>query len=153
MKTIAALFCGILFGAGLSLSGMTDPARVLGFLDISGRWDPSLAFVMGAGLLITTPAFWLARRQSAQPLIDTRFHLPQMVAIDRRVIGGSILFGIGWGIAGLCPGPALANLVTGLWPMLVFALCMAGGMWLHDLLDELRQRTPSLQAAGSGNQN
>lgn len=147
MKVFAALLSGSLFGLGLALAGMTDPAKVIGFLDISGRWNPALAFVMGAALLVTTPAYWLAQRSHARPLADTRFHLPSYTAIDRRLIGGSLLFGVGWGIAGLCPGPAIANLGTAQLPMLLFVLCMAGGMWLHDMLDNMQARLPNLRSA------
>ncbi|SEQ70094.1 hypothetical protein SAMN04488038_109198 [Solimonas aquatica] len=137
LKLFGALLSGLLFGAGLAMGGMTDPHKVLGFLDISGRWDPSLAFVMGCALLVTIPAFALARRRGAQPLGDERFHLPTQQRVDARLIIGSLLFGLGWGIAGLCPGPAIANLGAAPLAMLVFVSCMAAGMWLHDWLDAL----------------
>lgn len=146
MKILAALLSGSLFGLGLAMAGMTDPAKVIGFLDITGRWNPALGFVMGAALLIATPAYWLAQRDAARPLADTRFHLPTYRVIDRRLVGGSLLFGIGWGIAGLCPGPAIANLSTAQLPMLLFVLCMAIGMWLHDILDGVQARLPGLRS-------
>lgn len=135
LQRFAALLSGLLFGAGLALGGMTDPHKVLGFLDITGRWDPSLAFVMGCALLVTLPSFALARRAGAQPLADTRFHLPAQQRVDTRLIIGSVLFGLGWGVAGLCPGPAIANLGAAPLAMLVFVSCMAAGMWLCDWLD------------------
>lgn len=132
MKIVAALFAGVLFGFGLALGGMTDPAKVVGFLDISGQWDPSLGFVMGAALLVTLPAFALARRGDAQPLLAASFSWPTRKDIDARLLGGAALFGLGWGITGLCPGPALASLITGLPLLLVFVAAMFAGMWLHD---------------------
>lgn len=132
MKTLAALLCGTLFGFGLALGGMMNPAKVIGFLDVTGAWDPSLAFVMGTALLITIPSFYLARRGRAQPLLAQRFGWPERQSVDRRLLGGAVLFGVGWGITGLCPGPALASLVTGLPLIVLFVTAMFGGMWLHD---------------------
>ncbi|OHY06383.1 YeeE/YedE family protein [Brucella melitensis] len=128
----AALAAGVIFGFGLSLSGMINPARVIGFLNIaSGHWDPSLAFVMGGGLLVTIPGIALCRRLSA-PAFDTAFHLPTKTQIDRRLIAGSALFGIGWGLGGFCPGPAVAALSLGLPQVALFVLAMAVGMIIHD---------------------
>jgi uncharacterized membrane protein YedE/YeeE len=132
MKTFAALFAGTLFGFGLALAGMTDPARIKGFLDIAGDWDPTLAFVMGAALLVTLPAFHLARRARAQPLFATRFEWPTRKDIDAPLLAGAALFGIGWGLTGLCPGPALAGLITALPALALFVVAMLAGMWLHD---------------------
>jgi len=129
-----ALLCGVLFGFGLSLSGMVDPARVLGFLDVaSGRWDPSLMFVLGGALAVAVPGVVL-QRSLARPLLDGRFHLPEKTCIDRRLILGSALFGAGWGLAGFCPGPAITALATGLVPVFVFVAAMAAGMIVHDRL-------------------
>lgn len=126
------LVAGALFGFGLSLSGMLDPARVLGFLDIaSGAWDPSLMFVLGGAVAVALPGVMLQRRL-ARPVLEERFHMPQATAIDRPLLLGSALFGIGWGVAGLCPGPAVAALSLGLVPVFVFVAAMAAGMWLHD---------------------
>lgn len=135
MKLVFALISGTLFGFGLALSGMTDPAKVVGFLDVTGAWDPSLAFVMGCALLVSLPAFQLARRRhAARPWFAERFTWPSIKAIDRRLLAGAALFGIGWGITGLCPGPALASLISGV-PMIIgFVLAMLSGMWLHDRL-------------------
>lgn len=132
LRILIALGSGALFGFGLSLSGMVDPARVLGFLNLaSGHWDPSLMFVLGGAVIVAIPGVMLQRRLG-RPLFDESFHLPQKTAIDGRLVGGSALFGIGWGLAGFCPGPALSALSLGLAPVLVFVLAMAIGMLLHD---------------------
>ncbi len=131
-RITVALLSGSLFGYGLSLSGMVDPARVLGFLDIaSGRWDPSLMFVLGGAVCIAFIAVTIQRRLQ-RPVFDTQFHIPERTDIDARLIGGSVLFGIGWGLAGFCPGPALSALTTGLTPVLLFIVAMIAGMLLHD---------------------
>jgi uncharacterized protein len=109
MKIAVNLLVGLLFGFGLIVSGMANPAKVLNFLDLTGTWDPSLAFVMGGAMLVTILGYRLTMRRSA-PLFDTRFHLPTVSQIDASLIGGSALFGIGWGLGGLCPGPALVAL-------------------------------------------
>lgn len=132
MKTaLVALLAGLLFGAGLALGGMTDPGKVIAFLDVAGTWDPSLGFVMGSALLITFPVFWWVRR-SQRPLFAERFQLPTRRDIDRPLLIGAALFGIGWGIAGLCPGPAIANLAAGSPQVLLFVVTMIAGMWLRD---------------------
>lgn len=131
MKRLAAFLTGLLFGLGLILSGMTDPGRVQDFLDPAGRWDATLAFVMGGAVLVTLPAFALIRR-ARKPLLVAHFGWPSATVIDRDLIGGAALFGIGWGLAGLCPGPALVNLATGHGGTLVFCLSMIAGMLLHD---------------------
>jgi hypothetical protein len=131
-RITVALLSGALFGYGLSLSGMVDPARVLGFLDIaSGRWDPSLMFVLGGAVCIAFIAVTIQRRLQ-RPVFDTQFHIPERTDIDARLVGGSVLFGIGWGLAGFCPGPALSALTTGLTPVLLFTVAMIAGMLLHD---------------------
>lgn len=107
MRTPLALASGTLFGAGLAISGMLDPVRVRGFLDLFGAWDPTLAFVMG-GAMIPMALAWLVQRRMRGPLADTTFHLPETDPITARLIGGAALFGIGWGLGGLCPGPGLA---------------------------------------------
>lgn len=131
MNGLAALLAGVLFGAGLVLSGMTDPSRVQGFLDLFGHWDPTLAFVMGSALLFNIPAYWLTRRR-AQPLFAERFDVPTRRDLDARLIGGAILFGIGWGLAGYCPGPAVVSLLTGSRDVLWFCVAMVVGMLLWD---------------------
>lgn len=128
-RVIAGLAAGAIFGFGLSLSGMLDPARVRGFLDVAGDWNPSLAFVLGGAVAASAVGQALARRMRA-PLFDSRFELPKTRPIDARLIGGSAIFGIGWGMAGLCPGPAVATLTLGLLPTAVFVIAMVAGMLL-----------------------
>jgi uncharacterized membrane protein YedE/YeeE len=131
-RLTVALLSGALFGYGLSLSGMVDPARVLGFLDIaSDHWDPSLMFVLGGAVCVAFIAVAIQRRLP-KPVLDTQFHIPERTDIDVRLVGGSALFGIGWGLAGFCPGPALSALTTGLTPVLLFVAAMIAGMRLHD---------------------
>lgn len=132
-RLLAALVAGALFATGLVLSGMVNPARVLGFLDVAGAWDPTLAFVMAGALTVAAPAFWLQRRR-ARPLLDTAFHLPPKLTIDRPLLAGAVLFGLGWGLAGFCPGPALAALGGGQPGVLVFVAAMAAGMVLYRLV-------------------
>jgi uncharacterized protein len=131
---LIALVAGLLFGAGLAVSGMHDPAKVLGFLDIaaiaSGGWDPSLAFVMAGGLAVTLPAFWYGRRRKA-PLAAPSFQAPTATAIDKRLMLGALLFGLGWGLVGYCPGPALAALAFGAAGTVLFVLAMIAGMILQ----------------------
>ncbi|ACK50860.1 protein of unknown function DUF395 YeeE/YedE [Methylocella silvestris BL2] len=130
-QLLAALGCGALFGFGLALSGMIDPARVRGFLDIFGRFDPSLAFVLAGAVAISFVGVRLSHRLR-HPLLDDSFHLPTGRTIDAKLIGGAALFGIGWGMAGLCPGPAIAALALGKGGVFVFALAMAAGILIHD---------------------
>jgi len=125
-----ALICGALFGGGLVVSDMVNPARVLAFLDLAGEWDPSLAWVMGGALVPTALAYrWLARRQ--RPLFAEASELPPRGRIDASLVLGALLFGVGWGLVGLCPGPALAALVTLRPAVLVFVAAMLAGMALH----------------------
>ncbi|MBT8146614.1 MAG: YeeE/YedE family protein [Gammaproteobacteria bacterium] len=121
---------GLLFGLGLTVSAMVNPAKVVGFLDLFGNWDPSLALVMGGGLAVTLPAFRLILKRD-RPLLESRFFLPTRQDVDRRLIGGAILFGVGWGLAGLCPGPALTSLITLNSSVWLFVLAMVGGMVFH----------------------
>ena len=133
-RLLVALIAGAIFGFGLSLSGMADPARVLGFLNLaSGTWDPSLAFVLGGAVAVAGPGVML-QHHMRKPLLDQEFHLPQKTAIDGRLLTGSALFGIGWGIAGFCPGPAVSILFVGLPAVALFVAAMAIGMILHDRL-------------------
>src|SRR6267143_5969935 len=131
MPMIASLLCGLIFGAGLLISGMVQPTKVLGFLDIFGAWDPSLAVVMAAALAVSVPGFMLANGRS-RPLLTARSTWPTKRDIDSPLIVGAALFGIGWGLVGLCPGPALESLATLSLPVIVFVIAMAGGMALHD---------------------
>ncbi len=133
MKALAAFLTGLLFGLGLIVSGMTDPGKVQGFLDLAGDWDATLMFVMGGAVLVTLPAFTWFRRHE-RPLMAEHFRWPSATGIDARLLTGAALFGTGWGLAGLCPGPALVNLATGHGGVLVFCLAMVAGMLLHDRL-------------------
>lgn len=133
MEKMLALLAGTLFGFGLAFSGMIDPAKVLNFLDVTGNWDPTLACVMGGAVLVAMPAFQLAKRRR-HPLLATRFRLPTRTDIDARLVGGAALFGIGWGIAGLCPGPAVAALVSLQPPVFGFLAAMIVGQWIADRL-------------------
>lgn len=128
IRNVVALLAGLVFGLGLWISGMTDPARVLGFLDVTGAWDPTLVFVLGGAVGVTVIAFRfvLARKR---PLLDHHFALPHARPIDRALLIGSALFGIGWGITGYCPGPAISSLATATTGVLAFVLAMiAGGL-------------------------
>jgi uncharacterized membrane protein YedE/YeeE len=131
MPMIASLLCGLIFGAGLLISGMVQPTKVLGFLDIFGAWDPSLAVVMVAALAISVPGFMLANGRS-RPLLAAQSFWPTKRDVHLPLIVGAALFGIGWGLVGLCPGPALESLATLSLPVIVFVIAMAGGMALHD---------------------
>jgi len=133
MKLIFALFTGLVFGIGMAFSGMMDPAKVLNFFDVAGTWDPSLAFVMGGALLVTFFGYKLVWRRNA-PLFGGRFHVPSGTVIDAKLIGGSALFGIGWGIAGFCPGGAIPALGTGRWEVVLFLIAVVGGFYLRRLL-------------------
>jgi hypothetical protein len=130
MKTWATAFVtGGLFGAGLAWSGMTNPARVLAFLDVTGAFDPTLALVMIGALAVATPAFARVLRWP-RPLLGAAFRLPTATRIDAPLLGGAALFGLGWGLAGLCPGPAIAGLVTGSPAIALFCVAMLAGQWL-----------------------
>ena len=132
-KNAAALLCGAVFGFGLALSQMVNPAKILNFLDVAGAWDPTLAFVMIGALLVTIPAFrWVLRQP--EPITDTKFHLPTNDSIDGRLLTGAILFGIGWGLGGLCPGPAIVATLTGLGPILGFVAMLLVGSWVGNKL-------------------
>ncbi len=132
-QMLAALISGTLFGLGLALSGMLDPARVQGFLDVTGAWNPSLAFVLGGAVGVMFLGLRLIARFQ-RPAFDDRFHLPENRVIDRRLVLGSALFGIGWGIGGFCPGPGIAGLSLGRIEPLLFVVFMLTGMILHDRL-------------------
>ena len=129
MAALIAFFVGALFGLGLATSEMTNPARVIGFLDVSGNWDPTLGLVMAGALSVSVPGFALALRRRC-PVVDEQFHLPTRTKIDTPLILGAILFGVGWGLAGFCPGPALAGLASGKPEVALFVAAMAAGLWL-----------------------
>lgn len=130
MNIFTAFAAGLVFGVGLILSGMTDPGKVLGFLDIAGEWDPSLAFVMGGAILVGFFAFAFARRR-ASTFLGGALHLPTNRDIDNRLVGGAVVFGIGWGLAGFCPGPALVAFGAGYDKAAVFVVAMILGMLVH----------------------
>jgi uncharacterized membrane protein YedE/YeeE len=140
MKLLMALLAGLLFGLGLILSGMTDPAKVLGFLDLAGNWDPSLAFVMGGALLVGSLVFPFATKRPKSILGDS-LRLPTATRIDRRLVLGGLTFGVGWGLAGYCPGPALASLAQGGTKPLVFFIAMLAGMALFELLESIKSKS------------
>jgi uncharacterized membrane protein YedE/YeeE len=146
---IATFACGFIFGLGLLISGMIQPAKVLGFLDIFGAWDPSLAVVMAAALAVSGVGYVLAQRRST-PVLAPRFDIPTKSTIDAPLVTGSALFGIGWGMAGLCPGPALENLATLSPPLIVFCIAMAAGMVGHDVWQAQRQAAREAMAAADG---
>ncbi len=129
MRNLFGLIAGILFGLGLAISGMVNPAKVIGFLDVAGNWDPSLAFVMGGAVLVTALTFrWVLRRPA--PIFSDMFHLPAKQDLDRRLITGAAIFGVGWALAGLCPGPALASIGFLDEKLLIFVLALVLGSFL-----------------------
>lgn len=131
---------GALFGAGLVVAGMTRPAKVVGFLDVTGAWDPSLAFVMGGAILVHFAAHRLLLPAMGRPWFDTRFWLPTRTDFDVRLVAGSALFGLGWGLGGFCPGPALTSAGAGAPSALLFGVGMLGGMVLMNQMDRARQQ-------------
>ena len=133
MKHLFALFTGLVFGTGIAISGMMDPAKVLNFFDIAGIWDPSLMFVMGGALMVTFTGYRLVLRRP-KPLFEQSFQVPNSTLIDTKLIGGAALFGIGWGIAGFCPGAAIPALGTGRWEVVLFLVSVTGGFYLRRLL-------------------
>ena len=140
MTTLFSFFAGLVFGAGLMVSGMTNPAKVLGFLDLAGRWDPSLALVMAGAIAVGLVAFSIARRRNTTwlglPLL-----IPVATHIDRRLVIGSALFGVGWGLAGICPGPALVLVVAGGAKGLIFFAAMLAGMGLFEWFDRTAEKS------------
>lgn len=136
---ISEFFVGLLFGVGLIVAGMTDPSKVLSFLDLAGTWDPSLAFVMGGGILVGLGAFSMAKKRTTN-FLGGALHLPSSTDIDKRLIGGGLLFGAGWGLAGFCPGPAIVSLGAGQPKAAVFVVAMVAGMALFEILESLQAR-------------
>jgi hypothetical protein len=146
MNAVSAFAVGLLFGIGLIISGMTDPSKIIGFLDVAGAWDPSLAFVMGGAVLVGFIAFRFARRRTAS-LLGGAMHLPTARQIDRPLILGSLAFGVGWGLAGYCPGPAIVAFGSGQDKAVVLLVAMIAGMALYEAADRLfharrRRRIP-----------
>jgi uncharacterized membrane protein YedE/YeeE len=134
MNQISEFVIGLLFGWGLLISGMTDPGKVLGFLDLAGAWDPSLAFVMGGAILVGVAGFAVAKKRT-RSFLGAAMHLPTSRDIDRRLIIGSLTFGAGWGLAGFCPGPGLVTMGSGEPKAALFVAAMIGGMALFEVLD------------------
>lgn len=145
MQAFMALVVGLLFGLGLIVSGMTDPSKVQNFLDLAGSWDPSLALVMGGAILVGLVAFRLAANRS-RAILDGPMRWPTTARIDRRLVLGGLAFGVGWGLAGYCPGPALASLATGTVKPLIFTGALLAGMAIFELLERL-PRVRQKQAA------
>jgi uncharacterized protein len=141
MHLITAWAIGLIFGLGISISGMANPAKVLNFFDIAGKWDPSLAFVMGGALVTTFIGYRLVFRRPA-PVLDTGFHLPATRRIDARLLGGAAVFGIGWGISGFCPGGALPALGTGAPDVFAFVAALVAGILLAGYLKSPRVGRP-----------
>lgn len=134
LKNIIGFLAGLLFGIGLLISGMTNPKKVLGFLDVFGAWDISLALVMGGGLIVAIVEVQLARRQKTS-WIGTLIELPSKTVINKKLLTGAMLFGIGWGLVGICPGPGIVLLGTGIWQAYVFVMAMIVGMLVYQWLE------------------
>ena len=146
MNAVSAFVVGLIFGTGLIISGMTDPSKIIGFLDVAGAWDPSLAFVMGGAVLVGLIAFRFARRRTVS-FLGGAMHLPNARQIDRPLILGSLAFGVGWGLAGYCPGPAVVAFGSGQDKAVVFLVAMIAGMALYEAANRhfharRRRRTP-----------
>ncbi|MGF1762714.1 DUF6691 family protein [Aliivibrio kagoshimensis] len=134
MNRFIALVSGLLFGFGMMISGMVDPMNVLNFLDLAGNWDPSLLFVMGGAVMVFMPFYFLVIKKLEQPLCHSEFHLAKKSKIDLRLVTGSLFFGVGWGIAGFCPGPVVTSLSSGNSHIYLFISTMLIGIWLGSLL-------------------
>jgi uncharacterized membrane protein YedE/YeeE len=145
MRTFAAFLFGLLFGAGLQVAGMTDPARILSFLDLAGAWNPALALVMGGAILVTIPAFALARRKPVALLGDP-IEQSERFRIDGRLVGGAAIFGLGWGLSGICPAPGIVLVGFGLAKAGVFVAAIIAGAWLPSALAHFKAPRPD----GSG---
>lgn len=148
MQIVSALLAGLVFGIGLIVSGMTDPSKVLGFLDLAGRWDPSLACVMVGAIAVGRLGFYVAARRR-RSLLGAPMQLPTATKIDRRLVLGGCAFGVGWGLAGYCPGPALASLAGGGAKPVVFCAAMLAGMGIFTLIERLRARQHETSLPGS----
>ena len=139
-RIISALASGLIFGIGIAIPGMGNPAKVLNFFDVLGTWDPSLAFVMGGALATAMVGYRVVFGRQQAPMFDTKFHLPTASTIDAKLVGGSALFGVGWGIAGFCPGGAIPALGFAPWPTALFLTSMGGGILLARWLQALPRR-------------
>ncbi len=140
MNRLSEFIVGLIFGLGLILSGMTDPGKVIGFLDLFGSWDPSLAFVMGGAIFVGLFAFALAKKRTTN-FLGQALHLPKSNQIDKRLVLGSLVFGAGWGLAGFCPGPAWVTMASGNTKALIFVIAMIAGMIAGMIAYEFIQRT------------
>lgn len=127
---LSSLFAGTIFGVGLAISQMMNPAKVIAFLDFAGDWDPTLAFVMGGAVLAAAPGFAMAKKRNT-PLLNGQFQIPTRRDIDTPLVLGAAVFGVGWGLVGFCPGPAIAALGAGMWEVMVFVAAMLGGMLFY----------------------
>lgn len=145
MQKLSAFIVGLLFGLGLILSGMTDPGKVQGFLDLFGNWDPSLAFVMGGAIAVGFFAYALAK-QRTRSFLGGAMHLPKATSIDKRLVIGSLTFGVGWGLAGFCPGPGLVSMASGEVKGLVFVAAMVAGMAVFEWLERVSTLKPAPKA-------
>lgn len=143
MYRLIAIISGLLFGAGVTLSGMVNPAKVLNFMDVAGDWDPTLLFVMGAALAVTLIGYRIVLARP-QPLFESEFRLPARTQIDGRLVAGAVMFGLGWGLTGFCPGPAVASLVFGFWQSWLFVAAMALGIIALRMIDSRSAATPGL---------
>jgi len=139
-SALAAFASGVIFAIGLAIGGMTQPAKVAGFLDFTGDWDPSLMFVMG-GAVMTHAILYRVIRQRPTPLFTAAFSVPTHKVIDAGLLGGAVLFGIGWGLSGFCPGPAIVSLASGKMPVVIFVVAMIVGMYLYALVDTFWTRS------------
>ena len=143
MKPVVSLLSGIIFGLGLIVADMTNPAKVQNFLDITGAWDPSLIFVMGGAIVVTLPAFaWLKKKK--HPVLAENFYWPTKTDLDPKLIGGAAIFGFGWGLGGFCPGPALTALPAGLTGGILFVVCMLIGISAANMLAQHRARAKTV---------
>lgn len=142
MHALSAFAVGLVFGIGLIIAGMTDPSKIIGFLNLAGLWDPSLAFVMGGAVAVGFIAFRFARQRTAA-ILGGAMQLPTARQIDRRLVLGSLLFGVGWGLAGYCPGPAVVSFGMGQEKAIVFVVAMVAGMGIYELIERFRQRRES----------
>ncbi len=147
MHRLTEFLVGLLFGWGLLISGMTDPGKVIGFLDLAGAWDPSLAFVMGGGVLVGLVGFTLAKKRTTS-LLGSAMHLPTSRDIDRRLVLGSLTFGAGWGLAGFCPGPGIVAMGAGESKAALFVVAMIAGMLVFEGLDRW-SKASARRAAGA----
>ncbi len=142
LRYLTSLVCGLLFGAGLALAGMTRPQKVLGFLDVAGHWDPSLIFVLGGAVAVASVAFHVILRRRS-PLLEQSFDLPTSKRIDRKLIVGALIFGLGWGLSGNCPGPAIALLAAPDAEALYFLPALLAGWWLYGFAARRSERAPA----------